>query len=271
MVQVMADRVSINGAELDMRERGSGEPVVFVHGAMGDECALVVQEPALVDNFRVIDYHQRGWGNSTWPEGPYNMDVSVADCLGVMSHLGVERAHMAGQSGGGRILLQLAQDAPEKVHTLTVLEPGLPSVLENPQFGTAAEKVGALYASGDKRGAMETFAKEVAGDDVREVMDRNMPPGAWDRWMGEVDTFVRMLSGEPWTFTKEDAARITQPTLNIVGANTNPYFRDAYETIRAWIPQAENAELSDANHAMLQMNPRGAAQLMADFFSRHPM
>ena len=53
-------RIEINGAELEIRERGSGQPVVFIHGSMGDECAAVVKERVLADHYRVIDYHRRG-------------------------------------------------------------------------------------------------------------------------------------------------------------------------------------------------------------------
>ena len=58
-------RIEINGAELEIRERGSGQPVVFIHGGMGDECAAVVKERVLADHYRVIDYHRRGWGRSS--------------------------------------------------------------------------------------------------------------------------------------------------------------------------------------------------------------
>jgi hypothetical protein len=64
---------------------------VFVHGAMGDECAAVVKESALVDRYRVIDYHQRGWGNSAWPEGQLGGVAQAADCREAMRYLGVER------------------------------------------------------------------------------------------------------------------------------------------------------------------------------------
>ena len=274
MATEVAQRMQINGAELDVRERGSGEPVVFVHGAMGDECAAVVNEPALTDRFRIIDYHQRGWGNSTWPDGPYGTQEAAADCKEVMRQLGIDKAHMAGQSGGGRILLQLAQDSPDSVRSLAVLEPALPSVLESPQFAATAEQMGALFEAGDKAGAMQAFAMEVSGPDsesARAAMDRNLPPGSYERWIAAADTLFRMLGAPPWTFTPEEAARIKQPVLNIRGADTQPYFKDAYESIRAWIPQAESHILPGANHCMLQMNPSGAAELLADFFSRHPI
>ena len=275
MTREATQRAEINGAQLEIRERGSGEPVVFVHGAMGDECAAVIKEPALTGHFRLIDYHQRGWGNSTWPEGlPGGVDQLSADCRAVMRHLGVERAHLAGQSGGGRVLLQLALDAPEAVQSLALLEPALPSVLDNPEFGATAEKMGALYESGDKAGAIETFAREVGGPDfdaARAAMDKTLPPGYFERWVAAADTLFREFAAPAWTFTREDAARITQPVLNMVGVGTRTYFREVYETIRTWLPQAENVELPDANHCMLQMNPKGPAERLAGFFSRHRM
>ena len=102
-------------------------------------------------------------------------------------------------------------------------------------------------------------------------MDKTMPPGYFERWVAAADTLFRMLGAPEWTFTREDAARIKQPVLNVRGASTQPYFQEIYETVRAWLPQAENFVLPDANHCMLQMNPRGAAERLADFFSRHPI
>jgi pimeloyl-ACP methyl ester carboxylesterase len=119
----------INGVELEIWDRGSGEPVVFVHGSMGDECFAVLEEPALTNHYRLIHYHRRGWGNSERLKVPLTIAQEAADCRAVMHHVGVERAHLVGQSYGGKILLQMALDAPDGVHTLALLEPALPSVL----------------------------------------------------------------------------------------------------------------------------------------------
>ena len=275
MIQETAQRAEINGAQLEIRERGAGEPVVFVHGAMGDECAAVVKEPALADHYRVVDYHRRGWGNSTCPEMPVSMEQQVADCRAVMRHLGVERAHFAGQSGGAQIILQLALDAPGAVHSLALLEPALPSVLWNSlQFGAVAEKAGAMYAAGDKAGAVEAFAREIGGPDfgaASAAMDRTLPPGHFERWVAAADTLFQSDFQAEWSFTSEDAARIKQPVLNMRGVSTQPYFQEIYEVVQAWFPQAENVELPNANHCMLQMNPAGAAERLASFFSRHTL
>jgi pimeloyl-ACP methyl ester carboxylesterase len=264
----------INGVTLDVLDRGSGEPVVFVHSVMGDECAAVLVEPALASQFRVVHYHRRGYGNSERPKAPVSLRQQAADCRAVMQYLDIERAHCVGQSYGGAVLLQMALDLPDAVHSLALLEPGLPSVLGNSQAFTAmVGKQVALYSAGDKAGAIETLAEEVGGADFHAVFDRTLPPGHFERWVAEADTMYQydLPALQQWQFTREDAARITQPVLNLTGANTKPYFREVYETLGTWLPHAENAELADATHCMLQTNPKGVAGRLVSFFSRHPM
>jgi pimeloyl-ACP methyl ester carboxylesterase len=100
-----------------------------------------------------------------------------------LQHLGVEQAHLVGQSYGGVILLQLALDAPDSVRSLALLEPALPSVLNNsPEFIEAMTKAGALYGSGKKADAVDAFGREVAGADYRADFDRTLPSGHFERW-----------------------------------------------------------------------------------------
>jgi pimeloyl-ACP methyl ester carboxylesterase len=233
--------IAINGAQLDIRERGAGEPIVFVHGAMGDECAAVVIEPRLTNRYRVIDYHRRGYGRSELPERPVSIAQQVADLQAVLHHLGVERAHLAGQSYGGVILLQMALDHPEAVQSLALLEPALPSVLfQSPEFNAVGAKAGGLYASGDKAGAMEVFGQAVGGADFRTRFDRTLPSGYFARWVADADTVFQsdMAALPAWHFTQAEAAQIGQPVLNVVGEHSTPYFREVFETLCSWLPQA---------------------------------
>ncbi len=265
---------NINGINLEISDRGSGDPVVFIHGASGDECFAVLEEPALADSYRLIHYHRRGWGQSECLEMPVSNELQSADCQALLRHLGIGRAHFVGQSGGGIVALQVALDAPEMVHSIALLEPALPSVLFNAaEFGAVAEKAVAAYESGNKADAIDTFGQEVAGVDYRKVFDRTLPPGNFERWVADADTlFQADFPAYPaWTFGGDEAARISQPTLNMMGANTNSYFREIYETVCSWVPHAENFVLPNATHAMLQTNPKAAAERLASFFSNNPL
>lgn len=265
---------NINGVELELYDTGGdGEPVVFIHGGSTDECYAVIQEPALTERFRVIHYMRRGWGKSTTDGLPLSIPQQAEDCRAVMRHLGVEKAHLEGLSYGGTILLQFAVDFPEVVHTLALLEPGLPEELESPELIAGLEESEKLYATGDKAGALDAAFKEICGPDYRAAFDKNLPAGWFDRWVADLETLFEHDMGalESWTFTEEDARRITQPVLNMSGEHTRPYLRANYDSLKAWMPQAESVILPDSTHAMLEEQPKASAETLADFFARHPM
>jgi 3-oxoadipate enol-lactonase len=71
--------------------------------------------PALAEKFRVIRYDSRGHGGSSVPPGPYALADLGADLLGVMDALGVERAHLLGQSMGGAVAQWAMIAAPNRL------------------------------------------------------------------------------------------------------------------------------------------------------------
>ncbi len=274
MTTVRSEQIRINGAQLTIRERGAGEPVLFVHGSMGDECAAVVMEPALVNHYRVIDYHRRGWGTSEKLDASISIAQQAADAAAILHHFGIKRAHLVGLSYGGVILLQTALDRPDVVHSLALLEPALPAVLLTaPAFGAVAVEAGTRFGNGDKAGAVEIFGQAVIGPDFHTVCDKTLPAGYFERWVDDADTnfLYDMPALQAWSFTAEDAAKITQPVLNMTGIDTFSDFRTVYTTIQQWLPQAKNVVLPNATHAMFQTNPAGSAAQLVEFFKNHRM
>lgn len=97
-------------------------PVVVLSGSLGATHAMWdPQVPALAQHFRVVRYDTRGHGGSPVPAGPYSIDDLADDLLGLLDHLGVERAHLVGLSLGGMTALRLAARDPERVDRLVVL------------------------------------------------------------------------------------------------------------------------------------------------------
>ena len=76
-------------------------------------------------------------------------------------------------------------------------------------------------------------------------------------------------AGQSQQQNRNTAVQITQPVLNMRGVNTQPYFRECFETVQMWHSHAENFVLPKATHAMLQTNPKGAAERVASFLSGH--
>jgi pimeloyl-ACP methyl ester carboxylesterase len=108
------DRAVIDGVTLEHEESGTGDPVVFIHGAfIAPAFRPLLSERALSDRYRLISYHRRGYVGSSRAEEPLSLAGQAGDCRRLLAHLGVQRAHVVGHSFGGVIALQLSWDAPQ--------------------------------------------------------------------------------------------------------------------------------------------------------------
>jgi pimeloyl-ACP methyl ester carboxylesterase len=270
------DRARLDDRELEYEVRGAGEPVVLVHGAhIADAFAPLLAEPALMEQYRLVLYHRRGFVGSTHTDGPLSIAQQAADCRALMQHLSLPRAHVVGHSYGGVIALQLALDAPDMVHSLALLEPALFMVPSAPQFMEAMGPVLQMYEAGDKTGAVDSFLQAVVGPEYRRALDR-MLSGAFAQAVADADTFFRieLPALEQWSFTQAEARRITQPVLAVLGADSHtlwPGWVEGYHLVQAWLPQAEAFVLEGATHGLQLIDPQGMAAGLAGFFARHPL
>jgi pimeloyl-ACP methyl ester carboxylesterase len=274
------NRANVNGVELEYESRGSGEPVVLIHaGIFADWFKPLVDEPALVSRYRVVSYHRVGYAGSSRPVGPVSIAQQAAHLRGLMRHLGIERAHVVGHSSGGNIALQLALDAPQMVHSLVLMEPALPVTTLGPErmlsTRAAMEPVFEAYRAGDKARAIDGFMRFVSGPGYRVLLEHVLP-GAFEQAVVDADTFFgqELPSLQQWSLRREDAGRITQPTLSIVGAKSqqlSPIWSERHEMVLAWLPNAEGFVLADATHLLHVQHPRAVAEALAVFFVRHPV
>ncbi|MBI5595505.1 MAG: alpha/beta fold hydrolase [Elusimicrobia bacterium] len=106
---------------------GTGEPVLFIAGLGRDRRMWDAQAP-LAERFRMISFDNRGVGGSSRPAGPYSAAQLAADAAGLLSELGIARAHVVGASLGGLIAQELALSDPARVASLSLLctHPGVP-------------------------------------------------------------------------------------------------------------------------------------------------
>ena len=84
------ERARTEGAELEYEVSGTGEPVVFIHGAfIADIFRPLLAEPSLVGRYQLILYHRRGYAGSSHPSEPVSVARQAADCRALLRHLGV--------------------------------------------------------------------------------------------------------------------------------------------------------------------------------------
>ena len=99
-------RVPVDGVELEVEVRGTGELVLLIQTALvADEFLPLATQPALADHYRVIRYHRRGYANSSPVQGPGSIPRDAADARALLAALGVARAHVVGVSYSGAVAL----------------------------------------------------------------------------------------------------------------------------------------------------------------------
>ena len=270
------ERAVVDGLELEYELRGRGEPVVLIHwGVCAAWAEPLMDEPALADRYRLLNYHRAGFAGSDRILGPVSIAQHAAHCARLMRHLGIERAHIVGHSSSAVIALQLALDSPDAVHTLALMEPARPVPATEAQAAFVRDCVAPAverYRSGDKAGAVDIWAQGVFGPDYRGRLERGLP-GIFDQVVADADAFFaqELPALQEWSFTEEDAARIPQPVLAVRGEHTVPTFPERLELLVSWLPNVESFELPDATHLLQLQHPRGIAQALASFYARHPL
>jgi pimeloyl-ACP methyl ester carboxylesterase len=270
------ERARINGTELEYEVGGSGAPVVFIHGALiADAFRPLLSEPVLNDRYRLILYHRRGYLGSSRTPGPDSVARQAADCRELLHHLSVGRAHVVGQSYGGAVALQLALDTPSIVRSLALLEPAL-------ALGASAQGYRDAIARGEQRyreaGAavvVDEFLQARLGIGYRLGLDRVLPEAFAPAVADAGTTFEQELPGlREWSFGEEQARRITQPILAVLGGDSEalwPRFGETHRVLLAWLPNAQGFVLPAAAHGLQMQNPRGVAEALAEVFARHPL
>jgi len=202
---------------------------VLIHWGVGAEWAQpLAGEPALADGYRLLTYDRAGFGGSGRVDGPLTMADHARHCRLLMGHLGIERAHLVGHSSSATIALQLALDFPDVAQTVVSMEAArpIPSTEVQAEFiRTFIQPAVLSYREGDRAGAVDTFFGGVFGEGYRPILDAGLPDGfaaavaAADAFFGQ-----ELPALQQWDFTQDDARRITQPVLLVLGESSTPTF-----------------------------------------------
>jgi len=268
--------VTVDGIELEFEERGSGEPVVLIHGSAVKDDLLPVGNRLAPEGYGIIRYHRRGYGGSSPVPGlgPVSIADQSHDCVGLMHELGIERAHVVGHSTGGVIALQIALDAPDVVHSLTLLEPALILIVPSGQaMMEQMTPVVEMYQGGQKAQAAEAFIQAISRPNAREIIDGSIGDGAYDDALTMADMFfgIEMASLQGWSFGQDEAQRITQPVLFVMGVETPPPFREVQELLAQLLPQMATVTVAGGTHIFDIEKPGETAQAIASFLRANPI
>jgi len=111
---------NVNGININYSVWGQGDPLIIIMGLGSAKIRWGFQLGPFRKYYRTITFDNRGVGKSDKPTGPYTTKMMADDVIGLMDHLGIEKAHIFGGSMGGMIAQELAINHPERVNKLVL-------------------------------------------------------------------------------------------------------------------------------------------------------
>jgi pimeloyl-ACP methyl ester carboxylesterase len=151
--------ITVKGVEFDTIDVGTGRPVVFLHGVLGDARTFAPHAEMLADRYRAITYTQRYFGTRPWPEPgpPFGIETHAQDLIGFVEALGAGPVFLVAWSYAGHAALRAAQLRPELFQAMFIYETGFQT------FMTDAAEIAAFKADFDQLWS-PVFAAINAGD-----------------------------------------------------------------------------------------------------------
>ncbi len=194
--------VPVNGLKVYYEVYGEGKPLVLLHGAF-----MTIEEnwgqliPELSKTRQVIAIEMQGHGHTPYSDRKLNFATLANDVVGVMDHLKIDSADIAGYSFGGEVAYQLAIQSPKRVRKLVIISSTYRSSGWLPQIVAAFKSMKPEYLANTP---MHAAYDAVAPDKTK-----------WTMFLEQMLAFART----PFDMGDSNIAKITAPVLLISGDN----------------------------------------------------
>jgi 3-oxoadipate enol-lactonase len=261
--------LALPGARLAYQVTGDGPTVVLVHGFGLDMRMWDPQAEHLAARFRVLRYDCRGFGAS----GPFDPAVSythAGDLLALLDHLGIASAALAGLSFGGRVVMQAALAAPERVAGLILLDAVLDGVPWDPPSAEALDEAArqaqnrGLLAGRAAWLAHPLFAAARQQPEVASSLAAMVAGYPGQHWLGRDPH--QQTQPRPLDALEE----LAMPVLVAVGERDVPGFLEMSAVLARRIPGARYQVIPGAGHMTSMERPAAVSDLLAAFLGQLP-
>jgi 3-oxoadipate enol-lactonase len=258
-----ADFFTVNSAKLYAEVRGSGEPLVLLHGFGLDLTMWDLQIGQLSERYRVLRYDLRGFGRSSLPAAG-ELYSHEQDLKGLLGQTLTAPAHVVGSSNGGRYALRFALAYPELVRSLALIDSSLDGFEMSSESYSLWNTVASMARSGKLAAAKRLWLEQPL---FRSAM-QNLNARA--RLMSVFSDYSgwHWLNIDPVVVPSPVVERLHEiraPTLIVTGERDLEDFHWIAELLSANILNSVKAVLPNAGHLSSLEQPMAFADLLIDF------
>jgi pimeloyl-ACP methyl ester carboxylesterase len=261
--------IDVGGAKLFYSERGSGEPVLFVHGIPTDYRAWNGQTEEFSKRYRTVAVSRR-YASPNERKGDLldsTVDNNAADLKSIIEKLGLAPVHLVGHSYGGFATAVLAADHPDLVRSLVLVEAAVSTMLVTDEK-SLAQMLGLLFRFPSVALSARRFQSRSLYPSLKALEQGQLEratelmvdgiqgrPGEFGRLDGaarqmmlENGRTIGELNTKFPRFTKSEAGRISCKTLVLKREQSPRWLRKIGELLASSISCSEYATISGAAH-----------------------
>ncbi|HUL09833.1 MAG TPA: alpha/beta fold hydrolase [Candidatus Acidoferrum sp.] len=251
-------RIEIDGVRVAYAEAGRGETVLLLHSSASSSAQWRALTEILQARWRVLAPDLHGYGQTDQRRGPPSPGLTDEAALAGAVLDDAERIHLVGHSFGGAVALRLAAERPERLLSLTLVEPVAFHLLRGAPAGAAEHQ---LYREVAELAADVTQAAEE--EDGRRGMARFVDywngAGAWLRMRPDLQSALALQAARVAldfhaTMTEpmrpEALQRIAAPTLILRGSASPRPTRRIAALLARLLPNAHLQTIEGAGHML---------------------
>lgn len=272
--------IFINGDSIQYMDIGNGDPVIFVHGTLGDYRIWAAQMDTFAKDHRVIAYSRRyAYPNKQVinDSADYSVIQHTKDLAAFIKALNLPPVHLVGHSYGAFVTLLVAMDHPELVRSLTLGEPPVMSMLKNAPGGDsilnnfitkALTPTSEAFKNNNNEKAVTAFIAGVLGD---SLFFSRLPQQARNNMMDNTlelrgSVFSKNLFP---TITCDTLNKIKAPVLLVKGDRSPVFFTAIIDELGRCLNRKELATLPNSSHGLEFENPVEFNKLVLRFIDKH--
>jgi pimeloyl-ACP methyl ester carboxylesterase len=281
----------VNGLRMHYVEKGEGPLVVLLHGFPEMWWSWRYQIPALVDaGYRVVAPDLRGY-SETEAKGPYDVDTLRDDVVGLLDHLGAEKAILVAHDWGGGVAWHLASTRQSRCSKLVVMNCPHPVVFTRALFSKPSQLLkswymfffqipflpemiltrhGGTWAARALRG-MAIDKTNFGSEELAPFAAAIVKPGRASAMVGWYRAAIRagLRSGRQGPKALGRYETIVIPTLLLWGlGDTALGYEDVVPGTERYVPGIEVQTIDDCGHFVQQEKPAEVNRRLIEFLKR---
>jgi pimeloyl-ACP methyl ester carboxylesterase len=267
------------GVRLHYVEQGSGAPLIFVHGSLGDYTYWQGEVGPFAEKYHAIAYSRRyNYPNDNPAVSNYSAVTDADDLADLIKTLRLGKVKIIGHSYGALTGLFLAARHPEVVQAVVLAEAPAVSLLEH-LSGDKAEPGRATFAdiearmvkpmqrefrAGERKVGIATFIAYVSNDP--QAWEKMSPTSKKKTLRDAHEWDVMMTKGDLFPLIAPETIRkISIPVLLMSGAKSFPFIHLIDEELAQLLPHNEHFIVPDAGHQMWTQAPELCRQKAEQF------